>query len=153
MTLKELWRRSSHHQFHVLREIFGGARPGMHARTRMYAIGLIVLIMAFGGFLVPENSVVSRAGVFSLEAQAAEKIRARANVCRWNAVDWQAMSDQQKSAWRTLGWNEQMWESEARAEPASNSKAWAELTENERAAAQWLGYTHNTWDADNCKSR
>ena len=46
-----------------------------------------------------------------------------------------------------------MWEFDARAEPASNSKAWAELSENERAAAQWLGYTQNTWDADNCKSR
>ena len=115
------------------------ARDGVRTCEReIYAVGLIVLIMAFGGLLVPENSLVWRAGVFSLEAQAAGKIRARANVCWWNAVDWQAMSDQQKSAWRTLGWNEQMWKSDARAEPASNSKAWAELSENERAAAQVL---------------
>ena len=139
MTLKDQFDDdASHHQFHVLREIFGGARRGTHVRTRICAVGLIVLIMAFGGLLVPENSPVWRAGVFSLEAQAAGKIRARANVCWWNAVDWQAMSDQQKSAWRTLGWNEQMWKSDARAEPASNSKASAELSENERAAAQVL---------------
>jgi hypothetical protein len=46
-----------------------------------------------------------------------------------------------------------MWESDAPAEPASNSKAWVELSENERTAAQRLGYTHISWDADNCKSR
>jgi hypothetical protein len=147
-------RRSSHRQFHVSREILVSARRRMHVRTRMYAAGLIISIMApFGGLLVPENSVLSRAGVFSFEAQAAGTIHARASVCRWNVVDWQAMSDQQKNAWQTLGWNEQMWESDAPAEPASNSKAWAELSENERTAAQLLGYRRNTWDADNCAKR
>ena len=133
----------------------------MQARTRMCAIGLIISILVpFGGLLVPENSVLSPTGVFSFEAQAAGTIHAqaagmhaRANVCRWNAVNWQAMSDQQKNAWQTLGWNEQMWELDAPAEPASNSKAWAELSENEQAAAQLLGYRPNTWDADNCARR
>ena len=60
------------------------------------------------------------------------------------------MSDQQKTAWQALGWNEQIWESDAPAEPASNSKAWAELSENEQAAARLLGYKANTWDSDVC---
>ena len=124
----------------------------MQVRTRIWAVGLIVSTMApFGGLLIPANSPLSRAGVFSFGARAAGTIHARANVCRWNAVDWQAMSDQQKNAWQTLGWNEQMWESDAPAEPASNSKAWVELSENERAAAQLLGYRPNTWDANNCR--
>ena len=126
----------------------------MQGPMKTSAIGLILSIVApFGGLLVPENSLLSRAGVFSFEARAAGTIHARANMCRWNVVDWQAMSDQQKNAWQTLGWNEQMWESDAPAEPASNSKAWVELSENERTAAQRLGYTHISWDADNCKSR
>ena len=150
----QLRRRSSHRQSHVSRGIFVSARRWMQVRTRVCAVGLFVSIVApFGGLLVPENSVLSRADVFSFEAQAAGMIHARANVCRWNAVDWQAMSDQQKNAWQTLGWNEQMWESDAPAEPASDSKAWAELSENERAAAQLLGYRPNTWDADNCAKR
>jgi hypothetical protein len=150
----QLRRRSLHRQFHVSREVFVSARRRMHVRTRTYAVGLFLLFVApFVGLLVPENSLLSRAGVFSFEARAAGTIHARANVCRWNAVDWQAMSDQQKNAWQTLGWNEQMWESDAPAEPASNSKAWVELSENERTAAQRLGYTHISWDADNCKSR
>ena len=44
-----------------------------------------------------------------------------------------------------------MWESDAPAEPASNMKSWAELSEDEHAAAQSLGYTQNTWDAENCR--
>ncbi len=43
-----------------------------------------------------------------------------------------------------------MWESGVPAEPASNSKAWAELNENEQAAAFLLGYKPDTWDADAC---
>ena len=61
------------------------------------------------------------------------------------------MSDQQKNAWQTLGWNEQMWELDAPAEPGSNMKSWTELSEDEQAAAQSLGYTRHTWDAENCR--
>jgi hypothetical protein len=38
-------------------------------------------------------------------------------------------------------------------EPASNSKAWAELSANEKAAAGLFGYRPNTWDADICAKR
>lgn len=131
--------------------LFVGARRRMQARMKVCAVGLIVSIVApFAGLLVPENSALSRAGVFSFEALAAGTIHAQANVCGWNVVDWQAMSDQQKNAWQTLGWNEQTWQSDASSEPASNSKAWIELSENEQAAARVLGYTPATWDDDLC---
>jgi hypothetical protein len=72
-------RRSSHRQFRVLGEICVSARRWMQARTRMCAIGLIISIVApIGGLLVPENSVLSPAGMFSFEAQAAGTIHARA---------------------------------------------------------------------------
>ena len=94
----------------------------MQGRTRTCAVGLILSAGApFGGLLVPENSV-SGAGIFSFEARAAAPVHARASGCRWNGVEWQAMSDQQKTAWQALGWNEQIWESDTPAEPASNSK-------------------------------
>jgi hypothetical protein len=120
-------------------------------RTRIYAAGLIALILLpFCGHLVPENPLLSGAGLFSLDARAAEAIRMRSNGCRWSNLDWQDMSEEQRNAWRTLGWTAQMWDSQGSVQAASDSKAWVDLSENERAAARWLGYTHNTWDADNC---
>jgi hypothetical protein len=100
----QLQRRSSHRQSHVSRGIFVSARRRMQARTRVCAVGLIVSIIApFGGLFVPDNSLLSRAGIFAFDEQAAGKNRAQASVCSWNAIDWQAMSDQQKNAWQTLG--------------------------------------------------
>ena len=63
------------------------------------------------------------------------------------------MSEEQRNAWRTLGWTDQMWGSEGPAQPASDSKAWTDLSQDERGAAQRLGYRPNTWDADNCRNR
>jgi len=120
-------------------------------RTRIYAAGLIAsILLPFCGQLVPENPLLSEGGLFSLDARAAEAIRTRANGCRWNNLDWQDMSAEQRNAWRTLGWTDQMWDSQRPVQAASDSKAWADLSENERAAARWLGYTPNSWDADNC---
>ena len=125
----------------------------MHLRTRMYAAGLIAWIMLpFGGSFVPDDPLLSRTNVFSIEARARQATAARARICRWNNVDWQDMSEEQRKAWQTLGWTQQMWDSDdPAAPPASDSKAWTDLSEDERAAAGLLGYKPNSWDADNCR--
>jgi hypothetical protein len=129
-------------------------RRQMRMRTKMYAVALIASIMApFGALSIPDNLLLSGARVFSFNARAAEAIRGRSNACRWNNVGWQDMSEEERGAWRTLGWTGQMWESDGSVQAASDSKAWTDLSQNERAAARRLGYTHNTWDADKCGNR
>ena len=47
-----------------------------------------------------------------------------------------------------MGYTQVSWDNDSGQEtqPASDDKAWAELTDNERAAAVVLGYTAASWD-------
>lgn len=104
---------------------------------RMGAAGMIASIMlACGGAVVAPS-----------DAPAAD-------TCRWNDVGWSEMTDEERAAWRTLGWTGQMWDSDDPATQApSSSEEWRSLSERERSAARQLGYGPNAWDHERCRTR
>lgn len=122
-------------------------------RIRMDAAGLIAsIVVACGGLDFPGGSPLSWVGVFSISARASEAIVARADTCSWNYVDWEEMSEDERTAWQTLGWTASLWGLDDPAtQPASSQKDWRELSKNQRSAALRLGYRQNTWDHEKCK--
>ena len=65
----------------------------------------------------------------------------------WGEFDWNELNATEQRLWGVLGWNQANWEGENPA-PASVSQSFSELTEDERKAAEQLGYTQNSWDAE-----
>ena len=63
----------------------------------------------------------------------------------WNEFDWEEFPLKTQALWKVLGWSEASWQGEADA-PASEDKAWNELTEEERTVAEQLGYSEEIWD-------
>lgn len=64
----------------------------------------------------------------------------------WEQFDWTDLTAAEQAAWGALGWDKASWQGEAEA-PASEAKAWGELTDSEREAAERLGYYQEYWDS------
>ena len=62
----------------------------------------------------------------------------------WDEFDWTDLTPAEQALWGLLGWDEASWQGEAD-EPASESKAWSELTNEQRSAAEQLGYDETYW--------
>ncbi len=59
---------------------------------------------------------------------------------------WNSFQEDLKVAIETLGWTEEMWGEDSTEYPASESKAWIDLTPEEKAAATRLCYFREIWD-------
>ena len=59
---------------------------------------------------------------------------------------WSEMSESERSAAATLGWEEDTWEDGVT--PPTGDKLWGELSDLEVAAAKTLGYDADKWDAE-----
>ena len=61
-------------------------------------------------------------------------------------ASWDSLTESQRAAWTSLGWDKDRWEGR-RAAPASSLQTWSQLTSEQKAAAQHgLGYTQQSWD-------
>lgn len=94
---------------------------------------------------VPPNAII----IFADDApEAAAIIRAavKASTADESSTDkyWHGLSQQQKEAAQTLGYNEKKW-NKGRKVPADD-KDWSALSSAEQAAAATLGYTQESWD-------
>jgi hypothetical protein len=129
----------------------------MLMRMKIGAGGLAISIsLACGGLIGLNGSAHSLTSELTRKALASEAIaiRARANVCSWNNVEWKDLSQAERWAWMALGWTQQIWDSDApNARASTDSKAWIELSPNERYAAQSLGYNQYNWDFGKCGNR
>ena len=59
---------------------------------------------------------------------------------------WNEMSESERSAAATLGWEEDTWEDGVT--PATGDKLWGQLSDLEAAAAEILGYDAEKWDEE-----
>ena len=64
------------------------------------------------------------------------------------AKSWRAMPAEIQEHWRTLGWVQNSWESDAWPAPASADIDFADLSESQQLAARALGYTEQLWNND-----
>ncbi len=68
----------------------------------------------------------------------------------WSSLAWYQIPGKYKKHWRKLGWTENIWDSGNEAKfPASNGKAWHELSDVEQGAAWALGYDEACWNGLN----
>jgi len=65
-------------------------------------------------------------------------------VSEYDDYDWNALPDDIKNAAKTLGYDEQIWDSDGKT--PSDEKDWEELTAEQQAAAKVLGYDEEKWD-------
>lgn len=65
----------------------------------------------------------------------------------WNSFDWDDLYLSEQRLWAILGWNADNWTGvPAAAMPASNWRAWTQLTPVEQGAATALGYDEDSWN-------
>lgn len=83
---------------------------------------------------------------FAAEARALTALPA--SIVLMKSQRWHELTQYEQMQWRTLGWDDRSWDDAAMAKPASADKEYKELDAREKKAADQLGYTPETWDAD-----
>ena len=61
-------------------------------------------------------------------------------------IDWAELPEDVKAAWTTLGYTQELWDSDADA--ATEELEFEQLSEEQKAAALAIGYTEESWNTE-----